>query len=158
MNKLFTKAAMLIAIFAIAAMSAAAQVTGGAVTGTVVDPNGAVVRGATVSLKDKSRGLEITTTTTDAGNYQFPNVHTGTYTMTVTAAGFSPAAGDITGSLNQTSTANITLTVGPSTAVVDRTSETQTIVQTDTSQMGLTFKERQVQDLPVNGDSNNHVT
>jgi hypothetical protein len=68
MNKLFTKAALLFAIFAIAAMTAAAQVTGGAVTGNVVDQNGAVVRGATVVLKDKERGRDFTATTTDSGN------------------------------------------------------------------------------------------
>src|SRR5437660_8981562 len=81
-------ALMLFVVFA-AMISAQAQVTGGAVTGTVVDPNGAVVHGATVLLKDKARGLEFTAVTTDAGSYRFPNVQTGTYTMTVTATGFT---------------------------------------------------------------------
>src|SRR6476661_410285 len=86
------------------AVGAFAQVTGGAVTGTVVDPNGAVVSGATVLLKDKARGTEFTTQTTGAGSYQFPNVQTGTYMMTVTAAGFAVAKGEVVVSLNQTAT------------------------------------------------------
>jgi hypothetical protein len=147
-------ALMLLVVFA-AMISAQAQVTGGAVTGTVVDPNGAVVRGATVSLKDKSRGLEFTAETTSAGSYQFPNVQTGTYTMTVTATGFSQATGEVIVSLNQTATANMTLSIAASTAVVNVTSDTETIVQTDTSQVGATFTGRQVQDLPVNGNPNN---
>jgi hypothetical protein len=155
MNKFFRSAAMVFALFTIAAISAAAQVTGGAVTGNVLDPNGAVVKGATVVLKDKSRGQEYTTTTTDAGNYQFPNVPTGTYTLTITAPGFANANGDITVSLNQTSTANVALKVAASNATVDVTADTETIVQTDTSQMGATFKTREFQDLPVGGSPNN---
>jgi len=131
------------------------QVTGGAVTGTVVDPNGAVVSGATVLLKDKARGTEFTTQTTGAGSYQFPNVQTGTYTMTVTAAGFAVAKGEVVVSLNQTATANLALSLTAGTTVVDVTGSNETIVQTDTSQVGASFKERQFQDLPVGGDPNN---
>lgn len=156
MNKLRIKS-LLIAMAALVAFASgvAAQVTGGAVTGTVVDPNGAVVPAATVLLKDKSRGLEFTAVTTDAGSYQFPNVQTGTYTMTVTATGFTEATGEVIVSLNQTATANITLSVAASTAVVNVTSETENIVQTDTSQVGATFTERQFKDLPLNGNPNN---
>jgi len=132
-----------------------AQVTGGAVTGTVLDPNGGAVVGATVLLHDKTRGQDHTAETTSAGSYSFPNVQTGTYTITVTATGFAKAAGEVVVSLNQTATANVTLTVASATAVVNVTSETESIIQTDTSQMGQTFKERQFQDLPVGGDPNN---
>jgi hypothetical protein len=142
-------------VLCVLAAAAVAQVTGGAVTGTVVDPNGAVVSGAKVLLHDKARGLEFTAETTSAGSYSFPNVQTGTYAITVTASGFGQATGEVIVSLNQTATANVTLSVAASSAVVNITSETETIVQTDTSQMGQTFKERQFQDLPVGGDPNN---
>jgi hypothetical protein len=145
---------VLLVLFILAA-AAFAQVTGGAVTGTVVDQNGAVVTGATVLLHDKARGLEFTAQTTSAGSYSFPNVQTGTYTITVTASGFGKATGDVIVSLNQTATANVSLSVAANNAVVNITSETEAIVQTDTSQMGQTFKERQFQDLPVGGDPNN---
>jgi outer membrane receptor protein involved in Fe transport len=155
MQKYLKCAVSSLALLVMFVVSASAQVTGGAVTGNVVDPNGAVVRGATVVLKDKSRGQEFTATTTDAGNYQFPNVPTGTYTMTVTAGGFGQATGEVTVSLNQTATANVALTVAGSSAVVDVTSDTEAIVQTETSQVGATFKEREFKDLPVGGNPNN---
>jgi len=155
MKRDFGFIAAAIFLMAVAVASVSAQVTGGAVTGNVVDPNGAVVRGATVLLKDKLRGQDHTAVTNDSGNYQFPNVPTGTYTMTVTAAGFSPATGEVNVSLNQTATANVTLSVGASSAVVDVTADTDAVVQTDSSQIGATFKERQFQDLPVNGNPNN---
>jgi hypothetical protein len=132
-----------------------AQVTGGAVTGTVLDSNGGAVVGATVLLHDKTRGQDHTAETTSAGSYSFPNVQTGTYTMTVTATGFSQAVGDVVVSLNQTATANVTLTVASATATVNVTSGTESVIQTDSSQMAATFKERQFQDLPVQGDQNN---
>jgi len=156
MNKLRVKSLLIaMAGLVVFASAVAAQVTGGAVTGTVLDPNGANVEGATVVLKDKARGKDFTTTTTSAGSYGFPNLPTGTYTITVTAAGFAEATGEVVVSLNQTATANVNLTIAGATAVVSVTSENASIVQTDTSQVGTTFKERQFLDLPVNGNPNN---
>src|ERR1043165_495209 len=111
MNPLRTKT-LLIAMAALVAFASAiaAQVTGGAMTGTVLDPNGSAVVCATVSLKDKSRGLDFTAQTTGAGSYQFTNVPTGTYTMTVTATGFTESSGQVLVSLNQTVTPNEALT------------------------------------------------
>src|ERR1041385_7690638 len=137
------------------ASAVSAQVTGGALTGTVRDPNGSNVVGATVSLKDKSRGLDFSAQTTGAGSYQFTNVPTGTYTMTVTASGFAEATGQVVISLNQTATADVALTISASTAVVTVTSGIENIVQTDSSQIGTTFKGKQFLDLPVNGNPNN---
>ena len=131
------------------------QVTGGAVTGTVLDPNGAAVVGATVLLHDKTRGQDRSAETTSAGSYEFPNVPTGTYTITVTATGFAEATGEVVVNLNQKATANVALTVAGASAVVNVTSGTESIVRTDTSQVGMTFKERQFQDLPVGGNPNN---
>ena len=73
MNPLRIKS-LLIAMAALVAFASAiaAQVTGGAVTGTVLDPDGAAVVGATVSLKDKSRGLDFTAQTTGAGFINLP--------------------------------------------------------------------------------------
>jgi len=156
MHKLGIKS-LLIAMALLVAFASAvsAQVTGGAVTGTVRDPNGSAVVGATVSLKDKSRGLDFKSQTTGAGSYQFTNVPTGTYTMTVTASGFTEATGQVDVSLNQTATADVALTITASTAVVTVTSGIENIVQTDSSQVGTTFKGQQFLDLPVNGNPNN---
>jgi hypothetical protein len=151
----FSQLLMIAGLVATLALATVAQVTGGAVTGNVVDQNGAIIGGATVVIKDKARGREYTTTTTGSGSYFFPNVATGEYLISATATGFATSKGDLTVSLNQTATANITLSVAASNAVVDVTSETESIVQTDSSQVGETFKTRQFQDLPVGGDPNN---
>jgi outer membrane receptor protein involved in Fe transport len=156
MNLLRIKSLLIaVAAMVVFASTISAQVTGGAVTGTVLDPDGSAVVGATVSLKDKSRGLDFTTQTTGAGAYQFTNVPTGAYTITVTATGFAESTGQVLVSLNQTATADVALTITAGTAVVNVTGGIENIVQTDTSQVATTFQTRQFQDLPVNQNPNN---
>jgi len=130
------------------------QVTGGAVTGTVVDANGAVIPNVTVKLADKARGQVFTTQTTDTGSYLYPNVPIGEYTITIEQSGFEKAAKDLTVSLNQTVTIDATLQAGGVNNVVDVTDSGDALVQTDTSQVGKTFEVRSVQDLPTAGNIN----
>jgi hypothetical protein len=155
MRTIFNRAALVIAVIAITVISAAAQVTGGAVTGSVVDQNGAIVRGATVVLKDKARGQEFTTQTTDSGSFQFPNVSTGSYALTVNATGFAASNRELVVSLNQTTTVDVALAVSGGTSIVDVVAGSEAVVQTDSSQIGTTFKGRAAQDLPINGNANN---
>ena len=50
------------------------QATGGAITGQVLDPNGAVITNATVSIKNEATGQSLNTQTTGSGSFSFPNV------------------------------------------------------------------------------------
>ena len=54
------------------------------VTGTVTDPSGAVIPGATVTIHNPVSGFERATTTDASGNFSFPNVPFNPYHMTVT--------------------------------------------------------------------------
>src|SRR6202140_3075583 len=60
----------------------------GRILGTVTDPSGAVIAGATVSVIDTQRGLARTLTTDQAGEYNAPTLIPGTYTVRVEAKGF----------------------------------------------------------------------
>ena len=132
-----------------------AQVTGGAVTGTVVDSNSAVIPNATVKLSDKTRGQTLTTQTTDSGSYLYPNVAVGEYTISIEQNGFATATKELTVSLNQTVTLNATLQPAGETNVVDVVSSGDVIVEKDSSQLGRSFERRKVEDLPINGNANN---
>lgn len=68
-------------------LAAQAQTTG-AIAGTVVDQTGAVVPGATVTVRGEA-GQQFTATTSDNGTYNIPAVAAGFYTVTVTSANFS---------------------------------------------------------------------
>src|SRR5437660_3594527 len=63
----------------------------GTVAGTVTDPSGAAIVGATVTLLDPSTNDSRTTTTNDAGRFIFANVVPGTYNATVNKNGFRVA-------------------------------------------------------------------
>lgn len=130
------------------------QATGGAVTGTIVDANGAVIQNATVKLADKARGQVYTTQTTSTGSYLYPNVPVGEYTITVEQNGFAKVSKDLTVSLNQTITIDTALQAGGGNSVVDVTAGGDALVQTDTSQVGKSFEIRSVQDLPNAGNIN----
>src|SRR5215211_3591379 len=69
--------------------TALAQMTTAVVTGTVKDSQGAVIPGATVTLVSESRGTTVgEVTTSENGDYVFPNVPGDTYTVQVTLSGF----------------------------------------------------------------------
>src|SRR5205085_667032 len=72
-KKIVFVAIALVLLFAFG-LSATGQTTGGAVTGKVVDAQGAAIPNATVKLLDKEKGQTLTTQTTDTGSYNFPNV------------------------------------------------------------------------------------
>ncbi len=79
------KASMFLATFALLGIfvtSASAQLTGGRVTGSVVDQNAAAVSGATVNLRNKATGQTLTTQT-ESGAFNFPNAIPGDYEITI---------------------------------------------------------------------------
>ena len=65
-----------------------AQTDRGTITGTVTDPTGAVIPGATLHARNVDTGAEYDTVTTATGNYTIPSLLAGNYDLTVTAAGF----------------------------------------------------------------------
>src|SRR5712672_1213866 len=69
------------------------QAQTGTLRGTVTDPNGGVVAGATVTAKNQSTGFSSPATTNGDGQYVIPNLAPGKYTVTVeSTAGFKKAA------------------------------------------------------------------
>jgi hypothetical protein len=75
---------------------AKAQSTGNSmVTGTVVDPSGAVVVGARVEMRNPVSGLSRSAITDTAGKFSISNVPFNPYHLTVTAKGFSSYAQDV---------------------------------------------------------------
>ena len=84
---------LFLAVFA--AVSNAQTGNSSTISGTVVDPSGAVVANATVSIHDPVSGYQRSATTDSSGNFSFPNVPFNPYHMTVTAKGFAPYTQDV---------------------------------------------------------------
>lgn len=68
-----------------------AHAVGGQLTGTVTDPNGAVIVGASVTVAAPAGGQKFTAMTDDEGRYKIENLAPGVYLVTIKAAGFSEA-------------------------------------------------------------------
>src|SRR5882724_6829759 len=89
-------AAIAVARLTLGVISGKAQSTGNSmVSGTVVDPSGAVVVGATVEMRNPVSGFTRTTTTDVRGNFSFPNVPFNPYHLTITKQGFASNAQDV---------------------------------------------------------------
>ena len=86
-KKMITGILAVLVIAALMAPSLMAQsAVSGDLTGTVTDPSGAVVSGATVTLKSDATGATRTSTSGSNGTYRFSLLSPGSYTVTVTAS------------------------------------------------------------------------
>src|SRR6202051_4725590 len=94
-NKTLLAAAIVAAAVALSVGIANAQSGGSGISGTVLDPSGAVVANATVEIHNAVSGFDRTTTTDSNGRFSFPNVPFNPYHMTVTAPGFTQTAQDV---------------------------------------------------------------
>jgi len=85
----------------------------GTITGTVTDPQNAVVPGATVEIRNVGTNAAFETKSNDAGFYNAPNLPVGEYTVTASATGFKRALRTgVVLQVGQNASINITLDVG----------------------------------------------
>ena len=102
-------ASFLIGSFLVLGILAAAQSANSSLHGTVADPKGAVVAGASVTLSNQATSFSRTVKTDDQGSYQFLEVPPSTYVMTVTASGFATTKHEnVVLQVSSPTTANIT--------------------------------------------------
>ncbi len=124
------------------------QLTSGNLTGTVYDTTGAAVPDASVIAHNSSTGQESDTKSTSKGDYRFENLPVGSYTISVTAAGFSKTdVQNVVVQLNETVTTNVTLQIGQSATTVQVT-EIGSAIDTTTAQLQTTFSTAEVANLP----------
>ena len=83
-------------------MLLAQSVVTGALNGTVTDPSGAVIVGASVTLTSKATGAALTTETSSSGGYSFGLVKPGSYTLIVKQTGFKQSSESVDVALGET--------------------------------------------------------
>jgi hypothetical protein len=127
-----------------------AQGTGGRIVGRVADPSGAVLANVKVTLANEATGVSHETQTNGSGDYGFPEVPVGVYTLTFDLQGFKTSVRKgVPVELNQVLTLNSTLQIGQTKEVVEVSSEAP-LVDTTSTQLGAVMDNRQVQNLPLN--------
>src|SRR5207249_10006285 len=130
-------------------VTALAQATDGNIVGTVFDPTGAVVGGASLELENVATGLKFESSTNADGQYRFNNILVGSYKITARATGFKAAVlENLRVELNKTTTTNITLQVGEVSTAVE-VSEAAETIDTTTAQITSTYDTKVVEYMPT---------
>lgn len=145
----------LAAVLGLTALSA--QTTSTSIIGTVTDSTGAVVPGARVTATQVETGVKREDTTSATGDFSFPLLDVGEYTVSVEKQGFRPVLRKgIMLQINEKLRVDVTLEVGALTSEVQVTSEAVAL-KTDDPTLGNTLEQRRVVELPINGRNAGNV-
>jgi hypothetical protein len=142
----------LLAVFALLALFSAAafaQTETGTIFGTVTDPTGAVVSGATVTVTDTATGAVRTTTTSGTGTYTIASLLPGPYQVVVSAAGFADFKQNITVTVASQNSVSPRLAVARAGVTVEVTAGGGVAqVETQSSEISTMVTAQQVNELP----------
>jgi Carboxypeptidase regulatory-like domain len=155
-HNVFVFGALITLLVILPASLLAQSVVSGDITGTVTDSSGAVVMGATVTLKGADTGVNLTDTTSQSGSYRFPLLKPGRYTVGVAQRGFKGVSQTVTVSIGQATTVNIKLDVGSQAEVVEVTGE-GSVLQTENSEISTSFSATQLGNAPNPGGDLTYV-
>lgn len=138
-------------VAALMALQAAGQsiVTGDAV-GTVTDPSGAVIPGATVTLTNVGTNAIQTTTTESNGFFRFSLLKPGPYALAIKQTGFKSVSQKIEVSVGQITTTNVRLDLGATSEVLEVTGAAP-LIETENANLATTYSTTQLQQLPTPG-------
>jgi hypothetical protein len=122
----------------------------GSIVGTVVDPSGAVVSGAKVTITNVATGQTINLTTNSAGAYNSGALIPGSYKSRVADKGFHTAEIGLTVLVGNTANGNVTLEIGQENQIIEvQASSVQ--VNTEQATVQGVLNAEQIENLPVNG-------
>ena len=127
-----------------------AQTDTARLTGTVADPNGAVVAGATVTVTNLGTGKTVETQTGPEGSYTIPGLPPGSYKVDVKQSGFKTVSQQITLQTQQVAVLNPVLQIGNVTENVTVTSDVP-LVEAGSSNISEVVIGQQITELPLNG-------
>ncbi|MGH9675209.1 MAG: TonB-dependent receptor domain-containing protein [Bryobacteraceae bacterium] len=131
------------------ANSVHAQVLYGWIVGNVKDKSGAAVPEAAVSVKEGATGLERQTRTNESGQFQFPTVPGGVYTITISRTGFTTfSTKDVNVSPNSIARVDATLEVGAVSESI-RVEAAPPALQTDRAEVRTEISSRQFSNAPL---------
>src|SRR5215471_11901828 len=140
---------LLVAVLTLAC-AANAQTSRGTVTGTVLDPTGAVIASASVTLTRVETGVRLSTKSNDAGVYRFDAVDLGTYDLTVSLPGFRTyLSTHISVEANRATTIDPTLEVGAAETRIEVSGESSEILIKDSPLRGGNFQSAEIRNLPL---------
>jgi len=144
---------LVLGVFALAAALPSLAQVSAAISGRVLDPTGAAIAGATVTVKSLETGASRTVTTNDLGYYTVVGLPLGPQEVTAEGRGLSMATPiRVTLVVGQEAVVDPVLALGSLPTHVDVTDQTP-LVNTTTAAVSGVVGEQQIKDLPLNGRS-----
>src|SRR6185369_1772400 len=131
-----------------------AQVTSGSIFGSVNDPSGAVISGASITVRNPETGVSRTVSTTGTGDFVIPNLPPGTYVVTVEASGFKKLekTGVTLSAADRLNAGEFVLTLGTQADMVTVTADTGELqLQSNSGERSDLITSKQLNDVAING-------
>jgi Carboxypeptidase regulatory-like domain len=129
----------------------------GGIRGTVSDPTGGVVPGATVLATNVATGVTTSTITTSTGLYSIPTLRAGVYRLEVEKAGFKKVVRDnVTVSVGVIAGFDLTMEVGQTTQTIE-VQAAAPLVEKETTTVDTSINPRSYLDLPINAGGSRSV-
>jgi hypothetical protein len=151
--RFFLRLASLIAVFAFAQLPAYCQFASGSIGATVTDSSGALVPGAKVVLTHDATGATRDTVTNGSGNFDFPSVLPGSYTITVSNAGFKTyeQKGIVLTQGSPLRLQTVVLQVQTQKNEIEVVAAESVVVPVDSGQSSQTLNQGMVENISLNG-------
>jgi hypothetical protein len=128
-----------------------AQIDTGAIVGSILDPSGAAVPKAAITVTNAATHELFNTVSNSSGQYQFTGLRVGEYTVTVKASGFSTQmVSNVQIDVQSRPSIDFTLKIGDASQTVQVESAAP-LLNTQTADVGGVVQQRQIRDLPLNG-------
>src|SRR5271165_3664623 len=136
----------------LAAVAVQAQTFRGAINGTVTDPSGAVLAGASVKATNTATAVTLSTVTTSDGQFVFQDLSIGAYKVEVSASGFRAAVVDnVTVTAGTAYTLPVKLAPGATGTTIVEVSAASLTLDTTTATQSDTITTESLQEVPLNG-------
>src|SRR6266566_3574628 len=133
------------------------QIQTGRISGTIYDPNKAVVPNATLTVKNKATNVAQRFTSNDSGGYVVPALNPGMYDVSATAAGFrTTVRSGVEMQVGKDLLLDIDLVLGETTTLIEVNSEVP-LLNSESGSLGHVMTNNQIVDLPLNGRGFNEL-
>ncbi len=129
---------------------ASAQVDTASITGQATDPQGAVVAGARIVASNQATNITVETTTNDQGYYTLTTLRPGFYTIEASQPNFKSSLNkDYELNVGQKARLDFSLQIGEASAIVEVTSDSQSLLQREDASLGNVVDNLRVTTLPL---------
>ena len=156
-KRFFAAVFALLVVLSLGSTRLAAQTqSSGDITGIVTDASGAIVPDADVTLKDNAKGSTQDSKTSKDGSYRFYLLSPGSYTVTVSAKGFSTQSRGVNVNVGQIATLSFSLAIGVSSTTVTVT-EAAPLLQSDNGNVAATLSQEQISQVPNPGNDMSYI-